>query len=262
MDLELVGKTALVTGGSRGIGRAVAVGLAAEGCRLHLAGRTLADLEGAKREILSARAAEVTLHVADLSQEGAAKRLAAECGALDILVNNAGAIPGGGIDAVDDATWKRAWDLKVFGYIGLMREALARMQERGRGVIVNVIGTGGERPAAHYIAGAGANSALMAMTRALGSASVEHGVRVLGVNPGLVETDRMVTLLTTRAHERFGDGARWRELLDEMNLPFGRAARPREVADLVCFLASARAAYISGTIVTIDGGAVGRARAF
>jgi NAD(P)-dependent dehydrogenase (short-subunit alcohol dehydrogenase family) len=262
MDLELVGKTALVTGGSRGIGRAVAAGLAGEGCRLHLAGRTLADLEDARREILALHQVDVALHAIDLSEQGAAPRLAAACGQLDILVNNAGAIPGGSIDLIDDRTWKRAWDLKVFGYVGLMREVLARMQERGQGVIVNVIGTGGERPAAHYIAGAGANSALMAMTRALGSASVEHGVRVVGVNPGLVETDRMVTLLSQRARERFGDAGRWRELLDEMNLPFGRPARSSEVADIVCFLASSRASYISGTIVTIVGGAVGRSRAF
>jgi NAD(P)-dependent dehydrogenase (short-subunit alcohol dehydrogenase family) len=102
----------------------------------------------------------------------------------------------------------------------------------------------------------------MAMTRALGSASVDHGVRVVGVNPGLVETERMVTLLSQRARERFGDAGRWRELLDEMSLPLGRPAGASEVADLVCFLASARASYISGTIVTIDGGAVGRSRAF
>ena len=262
MDLELKGKTALITGGSRGIGRGVAAALAAEGCRLHLAGRTLADLEEARRDILSTHATDVSLHVANLAEDGAAPRLAAECGELDILVNNAGAIPGGTIEAIDDRTWKLAWDLKVFGYIGLMRQVLGRMRERGQGVIVNVIGTGGERPAADYIAGAGANSALMAMTRALGSASVDHGVRVVGVNPGLVETPRMLTLLGDRARARFGDAGRWRELLKDLNLPFGRPARVSEVADLVCFLASQRASYVSGTIVTIDGGAVGRSRAF
>jgi 3-oxoacyl-[acyl-carrier protein] reductase len=262
MDLELRGRTTLITGGSRGIGRAVSTALAAEGCRLHLAGRTAADLEATRREIVATHAADVSLHVSDLAQDGAASQLAAECGDLDILINNAGAIPGGGIDAVDDRTWKRAWDLKVFGYIGLMRHVMRRMRDRGQGVIVNIIGTGGERPAADYIAGAGANAALMAMTRALGSASVDDGVRVVGVNPGLVETDRMVALLRERARGRFGDEARWREMLADLKLPFGRPALVSEVADLVCFLASPRASYISGTIVTIDGGAVGRGRAF
>jgi len=260
MDLQLAGKTALVTGGARGIGRAVAQALAAEGCALHLAGRTEADLVQAQRQITQAHGVPVQVHAVDLSGDAGVAALAGACREVDILVNNAGAIPGGGIERIDNATWKRAWDLKVFGFIGLMRELLAAMQQRGSGAIVNVIGSAGERPAASYLAGSGANAALMAITRALGTASVEHGVRVVGVNPGLVETPRMVGLLRTRAAQALGDAGRWRELAAD--LPFGRAARPEEVADLVCFLASPRAGYVSGTIVTIDGGAAGRGKAF
>lgn len=256
MELGLRGKTALVTGGSRGIGRAVALTLAAEGCALHLAGRSAADLDSARSQIVQAHGVAVTVHEADLSNEAAVAELARRCEAVDILVNNAGAIPGGSIDRIDNTSWKRAWDLKVFGYIGLMRELLPAMRGRGRGVILNVIGSAGERPSADYVAGSGANAALMAMTRALGSSSVEQGVRVLGVNPGLVETERMITLLRGRAQAAHGDPERWGELVH--HLPFGRAARPQEVADLVCFLVSERAAYVSGTIVTIDAGASGR----
>ncbi len=168
---------------------------------------------------------------------------------VDILVNNAGAVPSGTIASIDTETWKRSWDLKVFGYIGLMRGLLSSMKLRGHGVIVNVIGTGGERPTADYIVGGGANAALIAMTRALGAASVDHGVRVLGVNPGIVKTDRTAEVL--RLHPEICE-----------RLPFGRPARPEEVADVVCFLASVRAAYISGTIVTIDGGTVSRGTTF
>ena len=260
MDLELQGQTALVTGGSRGIGRAVAERLAAEGCALHLAGRDAASLEQARREIEAAHGVTITVHAVDLADDAGVSALARACRDVDVLVNNAGAIPGGTIDRIANAAWKRAWDLKVFGYIALMRELLASMQERGRGVVVNVIGAAGERPDAGYIAGAGANAALMAMTRALGTASVDAGVRVVGINPGLVETERMVTLLRQRATQQFGDAERWREL--SRGLPFGRAAQPAEVADLVVFLVSARASYISGTIVTIDGGASGRGRSF
>ena len=245
MDLRLKAKLALVTGGSRGIGRAVAESLAAEGCKLHLASRKLADLQQAQKEITARHGVEVAIHDVDLADQNAVVALAAACGGIDILINNAGAIPSGKIDAIDDQAWRLAWDLKVFGYIGLMREVLPAMQRRGSGVIVNIIGTGGERPTAGYIVGAGGNAALMAMTRALGTASVDHGVRVLGVNPGIVTTERGKRLI-----EQQPDFAK--------SLPFGRAAKPQEVADLVCFLASERASYISGTIVTIDGGVSGR----
>jgi len=260
MNLELNGKTALVTGGSRGIGRAVALALASEGCALHLASRTQADLERARDEIARAHGVPVETHAVDLADRAALLALARSVGPVDILVNNAGAIPGGRIDQIDDETWKRAWDLKVFGFVGLCREMLAAMQARGHGVIVNVIGLAGERPDAGYLAGSGANAALMAMTRALGAASVAHGVRVVGVNPGLVATDRMVGLLRARAADTLGDAERWRELMSAY--PFGRPAHPEEVADVVCFLASARASYVSGTIVTVDGGAGARGASF
>jgi len=260
MNLELGGKTALVTGGSRGIGSAIAAALAAEGCNLHLASRSREDLERARDEIIRDHGVAVTVHALDLADGDAVRRLALATATVDILVNNAGAIPGGRVDQIDNATWKKAWDLKVFGTIGMCREMLASMQQRKYGVIVNVIGLAGERPIAEYIAGSGANAALMAMTRAWGAASVDHGVRVLGVNPGLVATDRMVQLLRAKAATTLGDSERWGEFVHAY--PFGRPAHASEVADVVCFLASARAAYISGTIVTIDGGTGARGAIF
>jgi len=236
---DLTGKSALVTGASGGIGADIARALHAAGASVGLSGTRVEPLEALAAE-LGSRA-----HVLP---------------AFDILVNNAGAIPGGRIDQIDDATWKKAWDLKVFGTIGLCREMLAAMQARGQGVIVNVIGMAGERPDANYLAGSGANAALMAMTRALGAASVEHGVRVVGVNPGLVATDRMVGLLRAKAANTMGDAERWSELVH--GYPFGRPAHPGEIADMVCFLASARAAYVSGTIVTVDGGVAARGASF
>ncbi|MBI4185130.1 MAG: SDR family NAD(P)-dependent oxidoreductase [Proteobacteria bacterium] len=260
MDLGLAGKTAVVTGGSRGIGLAVAEALAAEGCALHLAARTPADLDAARAKILARHNVTVAVHTCDLADGAAQRALAAACPEADILVNNAGAIPGGGIEQVDEATWRRAWDLKVFGYVNLTREVYGAMRARGRGVIVNVIGLAGEQPNADYIAGSAGNASLMAFTRALGGTSVEHGVRVVGVNPGLVATERAVTLLKGRAAKRFGDEARWRELLADQ--PMGRAAEPAEVASVVAFLASERASFVSGTIVTVDAGRAARGARF
>ena len=242
MDLHLKGKRALVTGGSKGIGRACAQVLAEEGCEVMIAARNPAAGANAK--------------AIDLSQRGAAEALAAWAGDLDILVNNAGAIPGGDLAKVDEETWRRAWDLKVFGYVNLTRQVYARMKARGRGVIVNIIGTAGEKMNAAYIAGSSANASLMAFTRALGGASHADGIRVVGINPGPVATDRLVTLYRQMAQTQLGDASRYEELFKGMS--FGRPATPEEIAWTAAFLASDRASYTSGCILTIDGGAAQR----
>jgi NAD(P)-dependent dehydrogenase (short-subunit alcohol dehydrogenase family) len=184
------------------------------------------------------------------------ERLASETGDVDVLVNNAGDIPGGSLDQVDESAWRHAWDLKVFGYINLTRRIYAAMKERGGGVIINDIGAAGERFDLTYIAGSTGNAALMAFTRALGGRSLNDRIRVIGINPGPVETDRIVTLLKAQAHNRFGDEGRYAELM--AHFPLGRAAKPREVAGTMVFLASARAGYTSGVVYTIDGGLCAR----
>ncbi|ETW99622.1 SDR family oxidoreductase [Candidatus Entotheonella palauensis] len=252
MDLELTGKTVLITGASKGIGRACADAFAAEGANLHIVSRTEADLKRAAEEIRSRHQVAVTVHARDLSVSRNVDELFEATSDIDILINNAGAIPGGSIDKIDEATWREAWDLKVFGYINMTRRYLAAMRERGSGVIVNDIGTGGDRVSYDYIAGAGGNASLMAFTRAIGGRSIHFGVRVVGVNPGPVETDRIQTAMQVWAEAEFGDPGKASEFY--ANWPMQRFAKPEEVADLIVFLASARASYISGTIFTIDGG--------
>jgi NAD(P)-dependent dehydrogenase (short-subunit alcohol dehydrogenase family) len=192
------------------------------------------------------------VHAVDLAERGAAEALGARCGELDILVNNAGATPRGALDEVDEERWRKAFDLKVFGYINLCRVFYPRMKARRRGVIINIIGNGGERVDYGYIAGAAGNAALMAFTRALGAGSVGYGVRAVGVNPGPVATERLVGLMQKEAQGRFGDPGRWREF--EKDFPFGRSATVDEIAATVALLASDLSSYTSGTIVTIDGG--------
>ena len=201
MDLNLKGRTALVTGASRGIGYAVARLLAAEGCNVHLASRSAADLDAAKQKILAESKVNVTCHPGDLGKAEIATSLAKELSGVDILVNNAGAIPQGTVTGLDEKVWRESWDLKVFGYINLTRAIYAAMCERKRGVIVNVIGGAGERPTAGYIAGSMANAGLMAFSRALGADSPNHGVRVIGLNPSATATDRGVTRWRNQAQK-------------------------------------------------------------
>ena len=194
----------------------------------------------------------VVVHAVDLREAAAIDLLAVAAAEADILVNNAGDVPGGSLEAVDEAIWRHAWELKVFGYINLTRKVYAAMKARGHGVIINDIGSAGERFDANYIAGAVGNAALMTFTRALGGRSLEDGIRVVGINPGPVETDRIVSLMKRQAQARFGDENRYPEMM--ARFPLGRAAKPREIADLMAYLASDRSAYTSGVIFTVDGG--------
>lgn len=256
MKLDLEGKSVLITGASKGIGLAAVWAFAREGCALHLAARDGAAMEVARDAITADCGVPVTVHAMDLSTDAAMVDLAGRVGVPDILINNAGDIPSGPLDVVDDVALRRGFDLKVFGYISLTRALYGKMCERGSGVIVNDIGNSGENWDANYIMGSTGNAALMSFTRALGGVSLDKGVRVVGVNPGPVATDRMVKLMKRRAIDMLGDEARWQELFSMY--PGGRPATPEEVADLMVFLASPRAGYITGTIVTIDGGIASR----
>ena len=234
MDLHLRGKRVLITGASKGIGAAAAEAFAEEGCHLHLAARSVELLSALAERLRKSHQINVTTHIVDLRKSDDIARLVTEAGDIDVLVNNAGDIPGGSIDKIDEATWRHAWDLKVFGFINLTRLVYARMKAQGHGVIVNDIGAAGEKFDANYITGSAGNAALMAFTRALGGKSLADNIRVVGINPGPVGTDR------------------YREL--QAGLPLKRPAHPREIADLMAYLASDRSGYTTGVIFTVDGG--------
>jgi len=252
VDLNLRGRSALITGGSKGIGLAIANALAAEGCHVHLAARTATELDKVAAEIRARYQVQATTHAADLTDSAQVKKLAAACGAIDILVNSAGGIPRGTLTEIDEERWRKSWDLKVFGAINLTREIYCPMCARGKGVIINIVGISGDRPDAYYIAGSSANAALIMFSRSLGGDSIRHGVRVIAVNPGPVETEKHIRDTERLAQERFGDKSRWRDVM--AGLPMKRAALPEEVSAMVAFLASDHASYISGSAVTIDGG--------
>ena len=260
MDLGLSGRTVLVTGASKGIGYGVAEALGREGCAVHIVSRDEASLNSAAEKLTADTGATITIHPMDLSVSGSAEELLATVGVPDILVNNAGAIPGGDLQTINETRWREAWDLKVFGYINMARQTYAGMKTNGGGVICNVTGLAADRTDFSYIAGTAGNASLNAFTKALGSYSLEDGIRVFAVSPGPVATDRLVTLMKTRAKEDTGSEDNWQSMLAGM--PLGRAATVAEVADVVAFLVSDRASYVSGTVLNVDGGHGSRGGSF
>jgi len=239
MDLRLKGKSVLITGGSKGIGLACATAFAAEGCRLHLAARNRERLDEAARSLGGAVA-----QVHRVGGGAALRQLARDCADVDILVNNAGDIPGGTLETLDEAKWRHAWELKVYGFINLTRELYPHMKVRKSGVIVNVIGMAGETHPFEYVCGATANAGLAAFTKAMGKGSREHGVRVVGLHPPSTRTDRIITLMKASAKAKWGDESRYEELM-------GNVIEPEQVGDTVCFLASPRAGQLSGIVLNL-----------
>ena len=247
MNLDLNGKRALVTGASKGIGAVTARVLAAEGCDVVIVSRSRDELQMMADQIADVTSKSVIACPADLSCSSEVARVAEQYGDIDILVNNAGAIPGGRLEDIDEGTWRAAWDLKVFGYINLTRYIFKQMSARGSGTIVNVIGAAAQIRDPSYICGVVGNAALTAFTMSLGSDSHRVGVRVAGVSPGPVATERLLALRGS--------------VQSSAARPFGRAAEPLEIASAVAFLASPRSGYTSGTVLMVDGGLSARAAA-
>ena len=223
---------------------------------LHLTARSADKLKELKTRIGDAHGVTVTCYLTDLTLTDACEALSESIGDIDILVNNAGTIPSGTLWDVDEAAWRKGWDLKVMGYINLCRLFYKEMQEVGGGVIINNIGNGCEVFDPKYIAGTIGNASLMAFTRALGGHSLDDNIPVVGVNPGPVNTDCIYNMLKKRAANDFGDAGKFTEL--EANYPLGRPAHKHEVSDLIIFLSSFRSGYTSGSIFTVDGGIASR----
>ena len=258
MDLGLAGKTAVVTGGSRGIGRAIGRALAREGTRVLLVARDPARVQAAARDVAQATGADVLALSADLSRLDEVTRTAEEAqrrlGRIDILVNNAGAIRGGGFLTIPDEQWIEDWNLKLLGYIRLARAVFPLMRAQGGGRICNVIGAAARNPTPTYLPGGAANAALVNFTKGLADLGAPHGILVTAVSPAATRTERWSALMAQQAAAA-GTSPEAMRAEAERAYPLGRIATPEDVADLVCFLVSARASFLTGICITVDGGA-------
>jgi NAD(P)-dependent dehydrogenase (short-subunit alcohol dehydrogenase family) len=252
MDLDLKGKTALITGASKGIGHVIAETMAAEGCNLHIAARDEVAMQELATRLARDHAVTVTVHRCDLGRATDVHALGGACADVDILVNNAGDIPPGTLEEIDGETWRKAWDVKVYGYVDLTRIIYPRMCARKSGVIINIVGAAARMPNHRYIAGCMANIALNMFTQCLGGESMRHNVRVVAINPGPTVPGRHLPHVMARAKRLLGDESRWPEL--HAKFPSGRAGKASEIAEAVVFLASDRAGFISGATIDVDGG--------
>jgi len=252
MEKEFEGKVVLVTGGSKGIGLACASAFAAQGARVAICSRARGNVDRALAALPGAFGT-----VADLVDAADAARMIDEVesrfGAVDVLVNSAGAAKRTPPEELTPQKWRDALDAKFFSYVNVMDPLVKRMAVRGRGVVVNVIGAGGRVASPTHLAGGSANSALMLATAGLGSVYADKGVRVVGVNPGLTETTRVEEGMqaTARLASITVEEARRRSI---EHIPMGRMATPEEVANVVLFLASPKASYVTGVTIAMDGG--------
>ncbi len=257
MELGLLGKAALVTGSSRGIGAGIALALADEGCNVVLTGRDAAALDAVAAAVRH-KGGKAAVAVLDLAAAGAAETLVEtarrEFGGLDILVNNAGATKRGDFFALSDADWQDGFALKFFAHVRLARAAWPLLQVR-RGSLVTIGGTSGRKPHASFAIGSSVNAACAALTKALADRGQQDGVQVNCIHPSLVDTDRQGRRIRAEM-ERTGqpEADIRRQFCQETGIT--RFGTPQDVAGLVCFIVSRHGSWLHGATIDLDGGEI------
>lgn len=257
MELKLSGKTALVTGGSEGIGKGIALALAREGVDVAICARRMEPLEAAAKEIAGETGRKIVPITADLRNDADAKNFIAQAhkalGKVDIMINNAGSAAGGVIEHLTEDDWEKGLQLKFMGYVRCLRYVLPIMVQQGGGRVVNLIGNDGVKPSYWEICPGAANAAGQNLTLSLAGQYGKHGVSFCAVNPGPVRTERWAGLVKAMSRDMnlSYDEA---DQLAPASIPMGRIAEVEEVANLVVMLASPLMHMVNGTMIEIDGG--------
>jgi 3-oxoacyl-[acyl-carrier protein] reductase len=255
MDIRLDGRTALITGGSKGLGLAMAIKFAAAGADVAILARGPAALEEARQAIAVASTGKVAAVACDVADAGrlqaAYDEIMRRLGKVDILVNNAGTSSNGKFEEVSDAMWQADLDLKLFGAIRLARAALPQMKERRWGRIINVLNTGAKAPRAGSAPTTVSRAAGLALTKVLAGEGAPFNVLVNALLVGLFVTDQHV-----QRHKASGAATSLDEHFKKMaaGIPLGRVGDPEEFANLALFLASDAGSYVTGTAINVDGG--------
>jgi 3-oxoacyl-[acyl-carrier protein] reductase len=257
MDLKLKGKTALVTGGSEGIGKGIALALAQEGVDVAICARRKEPLEQTAAEIAKATGRKIVAIPTDLSKDADTRNFIEQghkaLGRVDIMVNNAGSSPGGVIEHLSEADWEQSLQLKFMGYVRCLRYVLPIMVKQGGGRVVNLIGNDGVKPSYWEIAPGAANAAGQNLTISLAGQYGKHNVSFCAVNPGPVRTERWSGLVSAMSRD-MNLSYEEADKLAPASIPMGRIAEVEEVANLVVMLASPLMHMVNGTQIEIDGG--------
>jgi 3-oxoacyl-[acyl-carrier protein] reductase len=257
MDLRMNGKTALVTGASEGIGKAIALALAREGVDVAICARHQGPLDATAAEITRATNRKIVAIPADLTKpedaENFVEQSRAALGRIDILVNNAGSSPGGVLEFLTEEHWAQSLQLKFMGYVRCLRHVLPIMQRQGGGRVVNLIGNDGVKTSYWEIAPGAANAAGQNLTLALSAQYGRDNISFVAVNPGPVRTERWAGLVDAMARD-MKISREEADTLAPRSIPLGRIAECEEVANLVTYLASDLAHFVNGTMIEIDGG--------
>jgi 3-oxoacyl-[acyl-carrier protein] reductase len=252
----LTGKTAIVSGASKGIGRAIALKLAQEGAKVVIAARGAEALDGVVGEIEGAGGTAVRI-AADLRESAAPSAVVdlalSRFGGLDIVVNNAGATRRGDFTVLTDEDWLDSFALKFFGSVRMTRAAWPHLKA-GKGSVVFVSGAGGRTPGSEFAAGGAVNAALLSLTKALADAGIRDGVQVNAINPGAVRTDRLKARLAALAREHGVDlGDAERRFMRDSRV--SRIGEPEDIAGLVAFVVGPAGRFLQGSLIDMDGGA-------
>jgi 3-oxoacyl-[acyl-carrier protein] reductase len=257
MDLQLEGKTALVTGGSEGIGRGITLALAKEGVDIAICSRRKEPLEQAAAEIAKQTNRKIVAIPADLRKDADARNFIEQghkaLGRVDIMVNNAGSAAGGVIEHLTEDDWEKGLQLKFMGYVRCLRYVLPLMVKQGGGRVVNLIGNDGVKPSYWEICPGAANAAGQNLTMSLAGQYGKHGISFCAVNPGPVRTERWAGLVQAMSRD-MKLSLEEADQLAPSSIPMGRIAEVEEVASLVVMLASPLMHMVNGTQIEIDGG--------
>ena len=258
MDLGLAGKVALVTGGSEGIGRAAARSLGREGARVVICARRVEVLRRAAGELAEETGAEIVPVVADVRAVTEVDRLVGETvdrfGGLDILVNNAGTSRALPFETVSDADWQADLDLKLYGAIRAIRLAIPHLRRAGGGSVINILNIGAKQPGVASVPTSVSRAAGMALTKALSKELARDNIRVNAVLIGIVKSMQHERRWQARGGAQTLE-AYYAELAQKMGVPLGRVGEAEEVGDLIAYLSSRRAGFLSGVAINADGGA-------
>ncbi|MBY7142807.1 SDR family oxidoreductase [Virgibacillus sp. NKC19-3] len=260
MDLDLKGKSVIVTAASKGLGKATAKKFAEEGARVLISSRSEGELEKAQEEIQSETGNDnIDYTVCDITDSQSIKELVSKAvklnGTVDVLINNAGGPPPGTFDKVDDNDWQSAFELNLLSFVRTIREVLPYMRKQGHGHIINLASSSIKQPIDNLILSNTFRAGIVGLSKSLSQELAQDNILINTIGPGRIGTDRVAQLDNVQA-EKLNKSYEEIKSQSEKSIPIGRYGKPEEFANMVVYLCSGANTYITGQSLLVDGGMV------